>query len=117
MALVRKHGKPDFFIITMTCNPKWPGIINSCKGQEPWTRPDIISRVFHLKINELKHDIFINQILGIIISHIYVIESQKRGLPHAHLLLISIECDKPKNADMYDKIVCTELPDPTILPN
>jgi len=103
----------------MTCNfnNKWSETIEACKEQEPWTRPDITCRVFYLKLNELKHDLFINDVLGIIISHIYVIEFQKRGLPHAHLLLILKECDKPRNADMYDKIICAESPDPKILPN
>ncbi|XP_027124045.1 uncharacterized protein LOC113756002 [Coffea eugenioides] len=37
---------------------------------------------------------------------------QKRGLPHAHLLLILKPEYKPLNPEAYDKIVSAEIPDP-----
>uniref|UniRef100_A0A182HLU7 Helitron helicase-like domain-containing protein n=1 Tax=Anopheles arabiensis TaxID=7173 RepID=A0A182HLU7_ANOAR len=43
----------------------------------------------------------------------YVIEFQKRGLPHAHLLLILGDDDKPQTPDDYDKFVSAEISDPT----
>jgi hypothetical protein len=50
MAVVRYYGKPDLFI-TMTCNPNWPEIKdNLFKGQTASDRPDMISRVFDLKL-------------------------------------------------------------------
>ena len=42
-----------------------------------------------------------------------VIEYHKRGLPHAHILLILRPEDRPRNTDDYDKLVCAELPDPS----
>jgi hypothetical protein len=60
MAICRWAGTPDLFI-TMTCNPKWPEItirINATTpGLTPSYRPDIVSRVFKLKLDELINDI------------------------------------------------------------
>ena len=51
MAVVTRFGKPDLFI-TFTCNPNWSEITENLKiNQQPWMRHDIISRVFHLKLN------------------------------------------------------------------
>ena len=51
------------------------------------------------------------EILGKVKAHTATIEFQKRGLPHAHILLImDAEC-KPKTTDMIDSIVSAEIPD------
>jgi hypothetical protein len=42
---------------------------------------------------------------------IYVVEFQKRSLPHAHSLLILISEESPKSEDEYDFIVPEEIPD------
>ena len=47
---------------------------------------------------------------------INVIEFQKRGLPHAHILVILHEDDKPRTVEDYDCIVSAELPDPQTQP-
>jgi hypothetical protein len=42
--------------ITFTCNPKWQEIADALTfvpGQRPDARPDIVSRVFKLKVDEL----------------------------------------------------------------
>ena len=49
--------------------------------------------------------------LGKVIGHIQVIEFQKRGLPHAHILLILDSLDKPRTTNDYDAIVSAEIPD------
>ena len=49
MALVRKFGKPTLFI-TMTCNPNWVEITRELAGQAPNDRPDVIARVFRMKL-------------------------------------------------------------------
>ena len=41
-----------------------------------------------------------------------MIEFQKRGLPHAHILIILAAEDKPQSADDYDRITCAEIPNP-----
>jgi len=63
------------------------------------------------------NDLTKNHALGKDISFISVIEFQKRGLPHAHILLILDEKDKLRNTDYYDNIVKAELPDKTEDPN
>ena len=35
---------------------------------------------------------------------------KKRGLPHAHILVILSAQDKPREPSDYNKIVCTEIP-------
>jgi hypothetical protein len=47
----------------------------------------------------------------------HVIEFQKRGLPHAHILVILNPEDKPKTIDDIDSIVCAEIPDPIEQPH
>ena len=85
MAMVRKHGSPDVFL-TFTCNPKWTEITENLRpGESPWERPDLVARVFKLKLKELLHDLFKNNVLGHEVAHCGVIEFQKRGLPHAHI--------------------------------
>jgi hypothetical protein len=88
MSVVRKFGKPDLFV-TFTCSPHWNKILESLLfGQKPQDRPDIIARVFQQKLKSLMEDIKKNQIFGVPVAFVYVIEFQKRGLPHAHILII-----------------------------
>jgi len=111
MALVRKFGKPDLFI-TMTCNPNWPEILHELSpGEEANDRPDLTSRVFNMKFNALLKDLLQNGVLGIAVADIHVIEWQKRGLSHDHILIILCSQDKSRDNIDYDRIVCAELPD------
>jgi hypothetical protein len=47
---------------------------------------------------------------GKVVARVSVIEFQKRGLPHAHILLILDGPDKPKTPNDYDTLVRAELP-------
>ncbi|OXA46565.1 hypothetical protein Fcan01_18730 [Folsomia candida] len=110
MAIVRKFGKPDFFV-TMTCNPKWPEITDNLQyGQRAEFRPDLVTRVFNLKLKELLDDISKKHILGILTAKVHVIEFQKRGLPHAHILLM-VKNDGPVDAEKLDQLISAEIPD------
>lgn len=51
-------------------------------------------------------------VVGVQVSRIHVIEFQKRGLPHAHLLLIVRNQDKPSIPGVIDKIGSAEILDP-----
>ena len=116
MAIVRTYGKPDLFI-TFTCNPQWSEIVASLKpGQTSSDRPDLIARVFQLKLKELLREILERQIFGKVLAHMYVIEFQKRGLPHAHILLILSPGDKPTSPAHYNSFVSAEIPDPMAHP-
>lgn len=47
---------------------------------------------------------------GKVTAHLHVIEFQKRGLPHAHLLIFSANADKPRTPQQIDLMVCAQLP-------
>jgi hypothetical protein len=111
IAMVRKFGRPDLFI-TFTCNPKWEEIISELKPfQNSSDRPDLVTRVFRLKLKEFLDDIVKRKIFGQILAYVYVIEHQKRGLPHAHCLFTLCNEDKIKTSDDVDNIISAELPD------
>ena len=74
IAIIKKYGKPDLFI-TFTCNPKWRRITeNLYPDQTANERPDLVIRVFKLKLNNLFNDIFKHGVLGKVITHVQVIE-------------------------------------------
>src|SRR4051794_23188871 len=116
MAIVREYEKPDLFV-TVTCNPNWPEIkAELLLNQQASDQPDIVTRVFKLKLKEITHDLFVKGVLGKVIAHVHVIEFQKRGLPHTHILMILSAEDKPKSPEDFDKIVCAEIPDKDLQP-
>ncbi|PKK55987.1 hypothetical protein RhiirC2_644080, partial [Rhizophagus irregularis] len=54
--------------------------------------------------------------LGKVVMFVYVIKFQKRGLLHAHILLILSQDSMLHSADDYDSIVSAEIPDPNVHP-
>ena len=111
MALVQRFGKPDIFL-TMTCNPHWEEITRElAEGQSPQDRPDLVARVFKAKLEDLKDLLFKKKFFGEVAAHVHVIEFQKRGLPHAHFLIILKSNYKITNPDQYDEIISAEIPD------
>ena len=111
MALVQRFGKPDIFLI-MTCNPNWPEIKQELEeGEEIQNRPGLIARVFRAKLEELKIKLFKKQIFGSVAAYVYVIENQKRGLPHAHFLIILKKDWKIIAPETFDDIISAEIPD------
>lgn len=112
IALVQKFGKPDIFV-TMTCNPNWPEINKNLMYHErAFDRPDLLARVFRAKLQKIKKEILEKKIFGEVSAFVCVVEFQKRGMPHAHCLIILEKGSKPLNPEAYDKIVCAEIPDP-----
>ncbi|GBM36434.1 hypothetical protein AVEN_234818-1 [Araneus ventricosus] len=57
-------------------------------------------------------DIFKHGKFETVLAYIYVIEFQKRGLPHAHILLTLDSESKIRTKDDIDKFMSAELPDP-----
>ncbi|KAF1866293.1 hypothetical protein Lal_00024297 [Lupinus albus] len=106
MAICSSLGFLDLFL-TMTCNPNWPEIVRILKpmGLKPHDRPYIISRVFKMKFEELLHDLKKRHVLDM-----YTIEFQKRGLPHAHLLIFLHPSYKYPTPNDIDRIICAEIP-------
>ena len=121
MAVVTEYGKPDVFL-TYTCNPKHPDIENNL-GNDPNTtgrrltasdRPDVVTAVFKLHLDELKKDL--KQMFGKQLANIHVIEYQKRGLPHAHILIWLVTAAKIRTGDDIDSLISAEIPDPEASP-
>ncbi|KAM3376007.1 hypothetical protein P3S68_014721 [Capsicum galapagoense] len=112
MAIYKWAGYPDLFI-TFTCNPKWTEIQRfvASKGLNLEDRSNILSRVFKIKLDSLIKDLRGNKIFGEVKSVIYIIEFQKRGLPHAHIFLFLHEHNKYPTAVDIDKIITAEIPD------
>ena len=112
MAIVRVCGKPHLFI-TMTCNPDWPEIVAEVKatGGTVLDRPDVVARVFRLKLKALEADLYKDGVFGKCIAHLRVVEFQKRGLPHAHILVILEKDAAPHSPDDWGSFVQAELPD------
>ena len=65
MTICNHVGFPNLFI-TLTCNPNWPEIrrVLAPLNLKPANRPDIISRVFKLKYEEMLSDLTKNHLLG-----------------------------------------------------
>ncbi|XP_019150399.1 PREDICTED: uncharacterized protein LOC109147196 [Ipomoea nil] len=112
MAICRLVGYPDLFI-TFTCNPKWPEVQRFLNDRKlkPEDRPDIICRLFKMKLDALISDCRKNKIFGPVMRVIYTIDFQKRGLPHAHILLFQDKINGAHSVDNLDHIISGELPD------
>lgn len=112
MAIVRHYGKP-YLLIAFTANPKWADIQNELlPGQTAIGRPDIVARVFNLKVRQLLKDLKKKKgIFGRYKGLVRTIEYQKRGLPHVRLLLfLGNEHGKFDTSSHIDEIISAELP-------
>jgi hypothetical protein len=100
---------PNAFV-TFTCNPQWPEIKRALlPRQQPQDRPYLVTQVFKIKLKELINDIHKKHIVGCTIARIYVIEFQKRGLPHAHILIFFVEDYKPHTVKDVDHMISAEF--------
>jgi hypothetical protein len=110
MAICRRYGRPHLFV-TMTCNPDWAEIRYQLKqGQNAVNRPDICCRVFKLKHQELMKDITQRHVFGRVVANVHSIEFQKRGFPHAHIL-IWFKDKHHLTVQTIDHIISAEIPD------
>ncbi|XP_069147085.1 uncharacterized protein [Solanum lycopersicum] len=112
-------GYPDLFL-TFTCNPKWPEInemlcLIEQSGDD--NRVDIICRVFQIKLFQLMQDLKKQQPFGKIIACLYTTEFQKRGLPHAHILLFLHLTLKSPSINHINTMITTEIPDMEVDPD
>ncbi|GFX89918.1 helitron_like_N domain-containing protein [Trichonephila clavipes] len=114
MTYVRAYGRPDLFV-TFTCNPTWNEIKELLLfGQSSSDRHDITASVFKQKMKCLMDFIIKHHVFGETRCWMYSIEWQKRGLPHAHILVWLINKITP---DQIDQIISAEIPDKQSDPN
>ena len=72
---------------------------------------------FKLKKDQLIKDIRSRKVFGKVPAMLWVIEFQKRGLPHAHILVILAEDDRVLTSTDVDNVICAQLPpDPETFP-
>ncbi|XP_074355321.1 uncharacterized protein LOC141694456 [Apium graveolens] len=118
LEICRTLGHPSLFR-TMTTNTKWPEIqcmLKHMPGVDVADAPDVVARVFKMKVDQLIDMIKKKNCFGRYIGVMHVIEFQKRGLPHAHILIWLHPDDRPKTTEQIDKMISAEIPDPTIDP-
>ena len=109
MTYVRHYGRPDLFI-TFTCNPSWVELTQELlPNQAARDRHDLVARVFHLKLKKLMDLLTNGAVFGKARCHVCSIEWQKRGLPHAHILLWLTE---KLRSTQVDSFISAEFPDP-----
>ncbi|KAK1434099.1 hypothetical protein QVD17_11017 [Tagetes erecta] len=114
LAICRVHGNPQYFI-TFTCNVKWPEIqrfMSQHPTLKPQDRPDIIARIFKIKVDALGEFLRKKHPFGQIVADLHTIEFQKRGLPHCHILIWVSQTHKIESPDQIDKYISAEIPNP-----
>ena len=111
-------GAPDYFI-TMTANPHWreieEGLLPDFRETKAAHRPDLMHRVWNLKMKALVDELR-DAVFGTCEALVKVLEYQKRGLPHCHMLAWVVNDCKPRTPEILDKIVNAQLPDPETQP-
>ncbi|KAJ0566267.1 putative helitron helicase-like domain-containing protein [Helianthus annuus] len=118
MAICKWFGYPDFFI-TITCNPKWPEIKIFLKNTNinPEDRPDILCRLFKIKLDAIMKDLQEKSLFGNALAVVYTIKFQKRGLPHAHICLFLNDESKLPSVEHVDNFISAEIPNKNLDPD
>ncbi|XP_028784301.1 uncharacterized protein LOC114740311 [Neltuma alba] len=112
IAICNWAGYPQLFI-TFTCNPKWPEITRALEEEDLRLedRPDFLTRVFKMKLEHLMQDLKKGDIFGPIKAALYTIEFQKKGLPHAHIILFLANQSHLDSPQEIDRVISAEILD------
>ncbi|XP_035838299.1 uncharacterized protein LOC118485895 [Helianthus annuus] len=88
MSLCKWFGYPDFFI-TITCNPKWPEVQRFLKDTtiRPEDRPDILCRIFKIKLDSITKELKEGKLLGRVNSDYIFVVVLFSGMPNHKLVL------------------------------
>ena len=73
-------------------------------------RAHLVACVFKRQLQELLYDIKHRHALGKPVAMVYVIEFQKRGLPHCHMLIVLNQLSKLRDSHNIDNIISAEIP-------
>ncbi|KAL8140335.1 hypothetical protein V2J09_006356 [Rumex salicifolius] len=109
MTLCWAYDNPSLFI-TFTADPRWPEMkemLSHYTGHTSNDHPDLMTRLFKLKLDQLMRVIKIKKIFGPLKAAVYTIESQERGLLHAHVLIWLKE--RSKGGKDIDAFISTEI--------
>ncbi|XP_074349564.1 uncharacterized protein LOC141689212 [Apium graveolens] len=113
LAICRTIGHPSLFL-TMKCNTQWPEIKQMMEyllGVDVANKPDVIAIVFKLKLDQLLDLIKKKNYFGKCIGVLHVIEFQKHGLPHRHMLIWLHLQSRPQNMQQIDELISSEILD------
>jgi hypothetical protein len=114
LALPAAFHLPDLFV-TVTFNPEWPEMARLMpRNSSIHDHADVVARVFWMRFSRIMQDIVDNGVFGEVLSYCWRIEWQLRGLPHAHVLIILRQ--RILHADVVDRFVSAEIPDPVEFP-
>eukprot|EP00808_Paulinella_micropora_P013753 g57953.t1 len=95
----------------MTSNTNCQEIQDALKpGQTTNDRPDIVQRVFEMKVKQLIKAITKDNCFGRCMGFVYSVENQKRGLHHIHLVIWLHPEDAP-TSETFDCFVSAEISD------
>ncbi|XP_074374065.1 uncharacterized protein LOC141714445 [Apium graveolens] len=99
--------------IMIRTSEEWPEIQEMLKllpNVDHVDAPNIVSRVFKLKLDQLLDLIKKKKYFGKCIGVMHVIEFQKRGLPHVHMLIWMSPESRPNSIKKVDQLVSAEIP-------
>ncbi|XP_034236438.1 uncharacterized protein LOC117642399 [Thrips palmi] len=109
MGLVARKGKPTFFLTFTACG-QWDELKQSLRHGN-LCDPATCCRIFHIKLQDLLRDIRSGALFGPVAYVVYVIETQMRGLPHAHIA-IKVEDGGPIQSADIDRVIRADVPGP-----
>ena len=116
MAVIAKKGKPTLFI-TFTGNSQWPEFIQAvedltgspCPPNAEALFPDILVRIFRQKLLAFEDDLRKKRFFPYPVIYMQrTIETQKRFVPHAHII-VKLACPEPIDSAVVDAILTTRL--------
>ena len=116
MAVVLARQRPDLFI-TVTGSTLCAEMERLRDKRPTQEMICIANRIFAIKLKSFMQDIVKKQIFGRIVGEIWIIEYQKRGIPHAHICLCLDARDKLRHGtnfqrtnDFVDQMIWAEVP-------
>ncbi|UYV82514.1 hypothetical protein LAZ67_21002633, partial [Cordylochernes scorpioides] len=108
-SLGQKIILPSSFVNSPS-NPSWEELSAALlPGQKQLDRHDITARVFQQKLVKFIGALTQGQLYGATVAWMYSVEWQKRGRPHAHILVWLTNKLRPTQ---IDSVICAEFPDP-----
>ncbi|XP_060526909.1 uncharacterized protein LOC132702345 [Cylas formicarius] len=118
LALCAKLRRVPTYLLTFTSNKNWQEVIDEMNRRDKSVSdignfPEVLCRVFEQKLNALMGDLTERQILGKIEGYVVRVEFQKRGAPHAHILLYLSREDVPVSGEDVDRVIWARWPEPS----